>query len=269
MAFELNAWIAKRFRLPASDVPDLSNVGHPELAADELRKRWDLSEGPIRNMLHLLEQHGCRVFSLSDAAREVDAFSLWRDGTPYVFLNTTKSAEHARMDAAHELGHLVLHQGRAVHEPGEEDEAKLFGAAFLVPRARLLATVPRSPTLASLLPHKRHWGVSVAAFVYQANRVGILSEWLYRNLFIELSKKGYRTREPNGLPREASQALQKVFAHLRQRGQTFRDVARDLHLTPSDLEGLVFGLTLLSVDGGAQSGGPKNKTRDSWLTDIE
>jgi Zn-dependent peptidase ImmA (M78 family) len=237
-------------------------VGHPELAAAALRERWKLGEGPIRNMVHLLEQHGCRVFSLADTAREVDAFSLWRDGTPYVFLNTTKSAERARMDAAHELGHLVLHQGRTVHEAGEEDEASLFGAAFLIPRARLLATVPRAPSLASLLPHKHHWGVSLAALVYHARRVGLLTEWQYRSLCIEISKRGYRRREPRELPRETSQALQKVFAFLRQRGQTFRDVARDLHLNPPDLEGLVFGLTLVSVDGGAQrAGGPKPRLR--------
>jgi hypothetical protein len=50
------------------------------------------------------------VFSLALDAAEVDAFSMWRQSTPYVFLNTKKSAEHGRFDAAHELGHLVLHR---------------------------------------------------------------------------------------------------------------------------------------------------------------
>jgi Zn-dependent peptidase ImmA (M78 family) len=262
LAFELMAWIASRFRLPEPAIPDLSELGHPELAAEDLRPRWKLGDTPISNMVHLLEQHGCRVFSLAETARSVDAFSLWREGTPYVFLNTTKSAEHARMDAAHELGHLVLHRTRATRDSSDEDEAQAFAAAFLMPRSRLLATVPRAPTLAALLPHKRHWGVSLAGFVYRVHRVGALTEWQYRTLFIELSKRGYRTREPNELPRETSQVLRKVFEYLRARGQTLRDVAHELQLAQTDLETLVFGLTLVSVGGGGEGGGrPKSRPR--------
>ena len=54
---------------------------------------------------------------------------------------------------------------------------------------------------------------------------------------------------------EGEKGFEKVFAFLRQRDQTFRDVAADLHLDPSDLEGLVFGLTLVSLDGGGQGSG--------------
>lgn len=58
-------------------------------------------------MIHLLEAHGVRVLSLTQECREVDAFSLWLQ-QPFVFLNTQKSGEHSRFDAAHELGHLPL-----------------------------------------------------------------------------------------------------------------------------------------------------------------
>jgi len=50
------------------------------------------------------------VCSLAEQCREVDAFSLWRHGSPFVFLNTQKTPEHSRFDVAHELGHLVLHR---------------------------------------------------------------------------------------------------------------------------------------------------------------
>jgi hypothetical protein len=53
------------------------------------------------------------VFSLSVDAAEVEAFSMWKEGAPFIFLNTGKSAEHGRFDAAHELGHLVLHRHEA------------------------------------------------------------------------------------------------------------------------------------------------------------
>jgi Zn-dependent peptidase ImmA (M78 family) len=53
---------------------------------------------------------GVSIFSMAEDTAEVDAFSLWRDTTPFVFLNTLKSAERSRFDAAQELGHLVMHR---------------------------------------------------------------------------------------------------------------------------------------------------------------
>ncbi|MEK2654790.1 ImmA/IrrE family metallo-endopeptidase [Pseudomonas aeruginosa] len=48
---------------------------------------------------------------MAEETSQVNAFSCWRRGvTPFVFLNTQKSAEASRFDAAHELGHLVLHR---------------------------------------------------------------------------------------------------------------------------------------------------------------
>lgn len=108
LATVLGDWIAERFELPSPDVPRLRDVD-PESAAEEVRVAWGLGLRRAPNMVHLLEAHGVRVFSLVEECAEVDAFSFWRGSTPYVFLNTMKSSEHSRMDAAHELGHLVLH----------------------------------------------------------------------------------------------------------------------------------------------------------------
>ncbi|WP_208405781.1 ImmA/IrrE family metallo-endopeptidase [Amycolatopsis granulosa] len=42
----------------------------------------------------------------------LDAFSLYIENEPFIFIDTGKTAERQRFDAAHELGHLVMHQGR-------------------------------------------------------------------------------------------------------------------------------------------------------------
>ena len=67
-------------------------------------------------------------------------FSHWQGDVPFIFLNTTKTAERSRMDAAHELGHLVLHAhtGGGSTKP-HEDEAQAFAAAFLMPKAPFIA----------------------------------------------------------------------------------------------------------------------------------
>lgn len=75
-----------------------------------IRNHWGIGERPIGNMVHLLEAKGVRVFSLTERSRRIDAYSLWLEGIPFVFLNTMKTAEHGRTDAAHELGHLLMHR---------------------------------------------------------------------------------------------------------------------------------------------------------------
>jgi hypothetical protein len=86
------------------------------------------------------------------------------------------------------------------------------------------------------------------------HRLDVLNDWQYRQFCIELSRKGFREREPDGLTeRETSQVLAKAFDELRSAGMTRGDVARALHLPTSELEGLLFGLTISAVDGEATS----------------
>src|SRR5207245_2232584 len=93
------------------DVPDYRQI-EPHMAAMLLRQHWGLGIKPIANMVHLLELKGIRVFSLAESTKDVDAFSLWRDDIPYVFLNRFKSPERSRFDAAHEAA--LRHQAQVM-----------------------------------------------------------------------------------------------------------------------------------------------------------
>jgi len=242
IAVQLNEWIERRFKLPAPDLPELGRDNTPESAADALRSHWALGEQPIKNLVHLLESKGVRVFSLAIDAKEVDAFSMWWNGTPFVFLNTLKTAEHSRFDAAHELGHLIMHRHGQPHGLEAEKEANAFASAFLMPSKSVLATGLRFPTLDILVRAKKHWGVSVAALNYRLRTVGLTTEWINRNLCIQLSQAGYRTSEPQSMARETSQLLEKVFDVLRDEGVGRTDIARDLHLTTYEIDELTYGL---------------------------
>ena len=250
IALMLNAWIEARFELPNSDLPDLSREDNPEAAALTLRRLWGLGELPIKNMVHLLEAKGVRVFSLSVDAAEVDAFSMWRQSTPFVFLNTKKSAEHSRFDAAHELGHLVLHRHGSPQGREAEQQANVFASAFLMPRASVKAYAPRMATVDHLIKLKTYWIVSVAALTYRLHAVGVLSDWHYQSLFVELSSRGFRKREPNECQRESSQVLQKVFTAMRSESISKGDIATELCVPAQDLDELVFGLALTGISGG-------------------
>ena len=251
IAMLLSEWIEAHFDLPAPDVPDLGRHASAESAAATVRQSWGLGELPIGNMVHLLESKGVRVFSLAIDAVEVDAFSMWRRDRPFVFLNTYKSAEHGRFDAAHELGHLILHRHAAPNGQQAEQDANAFASALLMPPASVRAHAPRFATIHNLMPLKELWGVSLAAMVHRLHRLNLLSEWHYRKLYIEISSRGYRKKEPNGGPREVSQVLQKVFSALRAEGISKEEVAQAVNVHTTDINDLVFGLALTSLDGGA------------------
>jgi Zn-dependent peptidase ImmA (M78 family) len=252
IAMDLTRWIDERFGLPKPNVPDLRHLG-PEEAAVALRSHWGQGERAVKSMVHLLEANGVRVFSLAERCVEVDAYSFWKAGTPFVFLNTMKTAEHSRFDAAHELGHLVLHAHGSPRGREAEQQANTFAAAFLMPRASVIAHAPRMPSLDTLIHLKRGWNVSVAALTRRLHELGLLTDWHYRMLIIEIGQR-FRKAEPNGISHETSQLLHKVFANLKDEGMTKADVARALRITTTDLDSLVFGLVMTQVDGGRPSG---------------
>lgn len=263
IAFKLNDWIEDRFDLPIAALPDLSDLG-PEEAAATLRRVWGLGNSPISNVVHLLESKGIRVFSLVEETRDVDAFCTWYEGKPFVFLNTMKSAERSRFDAAHELGHLVrdvytMQHGEG-HGPEMERQADAFASAFLMPEESVVSNQPPVYTIKYLMKLKHYWGVSLAALAYRFRSLELVSEWSYRSLCIDIARNGYRTNEPEPMERETSQLLGKVMESLRLHGKGRREIAASLNLSVEEVDALTFQLTKLSVvaGGASSSTGQKN-----------
>lgn len=258
IALSLSDWVDARFALPEPGVPQYQGID-PETAAMAVRGEWGLGERPIKNMIHLLEAHGVRVFSLVEECIAMDAFSFWRGDRPYVCLNTRKSAERSRMDAAHELGHLVMHWKGGARGRKNEQEADLFGSSFLMPRGSILAAAPRGGNLADIIRAKRQWGVSAANLTHRMHGLGLLTEWQYRSLFIEMGRHGYRSGEPDGIQAETSQVFTKVFKTLLDEGISKRQVAGELAILPDELNRAIFGLALMPVEGAgvAEADAPK------------
>lgn len=249
LATRLADWISERFDLPEVSVPRLRGED-PERAADAVRATWGLGIRRAPNMVHLLEAHGVRVFSLAEEYKEVDAFSFWRDGIPYIFLNTYKTSEHSRMDAAHELGHLVLHFWGGPGGREAEDQAKAFAGSFLMPKASVFAAAPRGGSARQIIQAKQHWNVSAMALAYRMRKLNLLTEWQVRSAYVELGRLGFRDGEPGGIPRESSRALAKIFATLREEGTTKSHVAAELGIPLSELDKIVFGLVMTEVPAG-------------------
>jgi Zn-dependent peptidase ImmA (M78 family)/DNA-binding XRE family transcriptional regulator len=241
LAYIVSDWVEQRFDLPEPDLLDLSG-DTPEVAAVSLREKWGLGEQPIKNMAHLLEAKGVLLFSMAENTMSVDAFSVWRGEKPYIFLNTMKSAEHGRHDAAHELGHLVMHKHGGPRGRAAEEQANAFASAFLMPASDVLAVLPRIHTLNQVIEAKNRWAVSVMSLIHRLNRLKIMSDWQYRMFCIDATDLGYRRAEPFGISREHSVVWQKVLTVLWNERITKSDIARALHIPAEELENLLFGL---------------------------
>lgn len=265
LALEVNRWLEERLSLPRTDVPRYERAAaDPVGAARRLRGDWELGTGPLGNVVHLLEAHGVRVFSLPPAiAADVDAFSYWHGRTPLVLLNTSKSGERGRFDGAHELGHLVMHSEYDLPRGRDRElEANRFAAALLMPEQDVLACGLRNAGADRVINAKKRWGVAATALAHRLHELGLTSEWVNAATYRRLSQLGYRSAEPGGIPRETSQLLSKAFQRLRERNIGLPDVARELSLHPQALRELLFGLTPVVLDGGPNHGpGPSSRPR--------
>lgn len=244
----INDWLVAHYRLPEPDLPTLG-LQPPDQAAEALRQRWGLGNAPVSNMTHLLESKGVRIFSLPEECRTADAFSLRWLGTPVILLTPGKSAERRRFDLAHELAHLVLHAEREHFQgPRAEEEANRFAAAFLMPRRGLLARPLRHATIDTILAERLRWKVAAMALTYRLNELAFLTEWEYRNLCIELSRRGFRRSEPGGVMHESSLLLSKVLQSLRRKGVGTSGLAAEIGISVRELGSYLLGLVVMPVD---------------------
>lgn len=241
---ELVRAIDGRVLLPAFEPIDalVLDPGEPaeraEAVADLVRRRWEIPDGPIENVVLLLEKHGIVVCRVPLLTRDVDAFSWTGGPRPLVLLGADKDVfERSRLDAAHELGHVLMHaHDPEPAQPTMERQAQRFAAALLLPTDDLRREWPTKGRLdwGHLLLLRNRWGVSMAAILYRARELGLLNATAYENAMKYLSRKGWRVREP-GRAREPEQPslLAEALALLAQVGTTLDALADEANLPSS------------------------------------
>lgn len=245
---------------PAPNMPDLKPPADPsairhediERYATETRRYWKLGDGPISNVVWLIENNGGIVVRNELGDERLDAFSDWeRDGSwrCFIVLGTDKqSAVRSRFDAAHELGHVVLHRNvpeATRNQPAMhkliETQADRFASAFLLPSATYPAEV-YAPSLQSLLHLKPRWRVSVGGQIMRLHERGMLSDERKRQLWIQMSRQGWHRKEPldNELAPEEPRLLKRAVDMVLDQGVTRREELELLtHYRPADIEKLL------------------------------
>ncbi|WP_414167603.1 XRE family transcriptional regulator [Streptoverticillium reticulum] len=207
---------------------EVNDFDTPADAAEMVREEWNVPAGPIDDLVALLEDAGALVVVRDLGTTELDAVSQWPPGrAPLVLLNSTAPGDRSRFSLAHELGHLIMHL-----EPGEgraqEVQADRFAAEFLMPHEVILGELKPGIDVARLMDLKARWGVSMAALTRRAVDLGVISEWQYRTLMVELSALGYRTNEPIVIRRETPRYIAQAVTRLE--GQHHLSATEAAHL---------------------------------------
>lgn len=208
IALSLQEWVD----LPDVNVPRLDVSDHREIRdediermANECRAAWELGAGPIADVLLVLENAGIAVVKEEVGTVKMDGLSNWStaDDRPYVLIARDKdTCVRSRMDAAHELGHLVLHRSlksKTLNNSADfkeiERQAFDFAGAFLMPAESFSAEI-WSPSLNAFVALKERWKASVGAMIMRCAKLGMLSEEYQRRLWKYYSARGWRKSEP-------------------------------------------------------------------------
>ncbi len=253
---DIAAYAREYIELPPVNFPDFDLPADPSAISDEtieriareVRQFWGLRDGPISNVTWLLENNGAVIARDELGVEALDAFSGWLDGTPYIVLGADKgSAVRSRLDAAHELGHLVLHRKvtpTMLARPADlqviERQAFRFAGAFLLPDTTFARDL-YVPTLEALRNLKTKWLVSIGVMIKRAEDLDLVSSDQARRLWISYSRRGWRRQEPldDRLPAEQPRLLRKaVELMLAERLQSRADIRSALPFAQRDVEQL-------------------------------
>ena len=196
--------------------PVVHDLSEAERAALGLRIHWGLGLDPIPNLIEPLEERGIKV--LATDLPDIDGLTARvrrEKGAPasVVVVNRGDWGERQRFTVAHEIGHMVLD---VAPELNEEKAAHRFAGALLMPAETLRAEIGRhrkSMGLRELFELKRVFGVSVQALTWRCKDLGIFSNTLFRRLFDEFTRRGWRSppyKEPCAMKGEKPRRFERL-----------------------------------------------------------
>jgi Zn-dependent peptidase ImmA (M78 family)/DNA-binding XRE family transcriptional regulator len=184
-----------------------------ESIAQQVRELWGVGDAPIKNLQFLLEKNGIIVTGFDTQEDKIDAFSqrtIIGNGDMYfIAVALGKRPEgRIRFDMAHELGHILLHPWSENLElitkeefKAREKQANMFASAFLLPKSSFSRDVQAYPTDLKYYQFlKKKWKASIQAMVYRSNQLGIITDNQFQYMMRQISKNGWRTKEPDDTP---------------------------------------------------------------------
>ena len=176
---------------------------------------------PVPNLIQLAEQNGVIISEANMSNPTLDAVSRWMIGRPFIMLTDNhESAVRRRFNVAHELGHILLHNGvESIHEYSQtelkniiEYQANLFAAHFLLPSAAFSDSL-LSISLEYYIDLKKYWKVSLQSMIQKTYTLALINDDQRLYLNKRIAKNKWKTKEPydEQLTIEQPEVFQKVY----------------------------------------------------------
>lgn len=261
LAESISSYFSRNIKnLPVFNILDDYNLDpdsddSPEITALRIRSEWGLGMQPINNIISLMELKGIKVFSLPLNVREVDALSISLDGQPFVLLDTFKSAERSRFDAAHELAHIFLHiydtqtPTDDIDYKKRESEADRFASCFLMPNESFRELAPNEMSIGNMLKYKSYWRVSLQAINYKSHKLNLITDWVYRSNCMKINSLGYHKNEPQPTHHDQSILYLKLLKLLDAKGNfSINEMLNEIGISWEDFDNLTFRSLTLFTD---------------------
>jgi Zn-dependent peptidase ImmA (M78 family)/transcriptional regulator with XRE-family HTH domain len=226
--FEMFCYLAGHFELPPVKLRPIAES--PEDAAELTRKMLGVSESvPIPHLMRAFEKVGGVLLSLPELQGR-EAFAVWASNRPVIAIGPSNRGDRLRFSMAHEIGHLILHDAPTARSQAER-EAHRFAAELLTPRKSIVNDMRGLVSMEKLGMLKRKWGISMAALLYRAKELHLISKRNYDRLIIQLSQ--FKTHEPVefDVPLEQPRGLRQMAEVLYSPGLEVAKIANDLALS--------------------------------------
>jgi Zn-dependent peptidase ImmA (M78 family) len=168
----------------------------------------------------------------------IDGMAARFGGEYVIVLNPSIAHDRGRMNAAHELGHVLL--GDCDKECGHGDTASErrayeFASYLLIPDRELRAAFD-GRSMIRLVKAKEHFGISLQAMIYRAEQEGIIPKSVAKWLWVEFAKRGWRKKEPGKVLPDRATRFEDILDSAVGKGLlTWEDAAKVMRVPLDEL----------------------------------
>lgn len=200
--------------LPNAPICHVLPITHDaEIDSAALRKHLNLSnEGPIDDLIGILENKGILVLSLDLDNDKFSGMNGLVDGRPYIVVNKNMTTERNRSTIVHELAHLMYIWPDDMDDSAIEKYATAISGAFLFPKTDVIRElgIRRRAITGDMLLVCKEYGISLQLLVVRAKLANVISEPVCKDFFIQINKYGWRKNEPTRITPEKPQLFEQL-----------------------------------------------------------